>query len=85
MALEFSDERDEGDEVCYGSTWVVVMNEATRQAHATHLAAGKRMESPTGFRVWTDSFSNLIGVLRAKQEHWPCAYSVYWRSCWKFR
>ena len=66
VALEFSDERDEGDEVCYGSTWVVVMNEATQKAHAAHLAAGKRMESPAGFRVWTDGFSNLIGVLRAK-------------------
>ena len=66
VALEFSDERDDGDEVCYGSTWIVVMNEATRKARATHLAAGKPMESPAGFRIWTDSFSNLISVLRAK-------------------
>jgi len=66
VALEFSDERDDGDEVCYGSTWVVVMNEATQKSRAAHLIAGKPMESSAGFRVWTDSFSNLISVLRAK-------------------
>ncbi|MBI2689366.1 MAG: fused MFS/spermidine synthase [Acidobacteria bacterium] len=66
IALEFSDEREEADEVCYGSTWILVMNEATRKAHEGHLAAGKLMESPANFRIWTDSFSNLIGVLRAK-------------------
>jgi len=66
VALEFSDERDDGDEVCYGSTWVVVMNEATQKSRAAHLIAGKPMESPAGFRVWTDSFSNLVSVLRTK-------------------
>jgi len=66
VALEFSDERDDSDEVCYGSTWIVVMNEATRKEHAAHLVAGTAMVSPAGFRVWTDSFSNLIGVLRRK-------------------
>ena len=67
VALEFSDERDDTDEVCYGSTWIVAMNEATRKAHAAHLISGKPMEPPpAGFRVWTDSFSNLISVLRKK-------------------
>lgn len=66
VALEFADERDDSDEVCYASTWILVMNEATRKANAGRLGAGKAMETPAGFRVWTDSFSNLIGVLRTK-------------------
>jgi len=66
VALEFSDERDDSDEVCYGSTWILVMNDATRKAHQGQLVLGRAMETPAGFRVWTDSFSNLIGVLRRK-------------------
>jgi len=66
VALEFSDEREESDEVCYASTWVLVMNEATRAAHQEHLMAGAPMTAPEGFRIWTDGFSNLIGVLRKK-------------------
>ena len=66
LALEFSDERDDSDEVCYGSTWIVVMNESTRKAHEAHLAAGKTIKPPPGFRIWTDSFSNLMSVLRTK-------------------
>ncbi|HEU0121075.1 MAG TPA: fused MFS/spermidine synthase [Bryobacteraceae bacterium] len=65
-ALEFSDERDESDETCFGSTWILVMNEATKKSHAAQLMAGKTMESPAGFRIWTDGFSNLISVLRTK-------------------
>jgi hypothetical protein len=64
VALEFSDEREESDEVCYASTWILVMNEATRAAHQDHLMAGTPFNAPEGFRIWTDSFSNLIGVLR---------------------
>ena len=66
VALEFSDERDDSDEVCYGSTWIVVMSEATRKAQESHLKAGTDMKAPQGFRIWTDSFSNLISVLRTK-------------------
>jgi spermidine synthase len=66
VALEFSDERDDSDEVCYGSTWIVVTSEATRKAQESHLKAGTDMKAPDGFRIWTDSFSNLISVLRTK-------------------
>lgn len=66
IALEFSDDRPEGDEVCYSSTWVVILSEEARKAHAAHLAAGTEMKSTPRFRPWTDSYSNLISVLRKK-------------------
>jgi spermidine synthase len=66
IALEFSDERDDGDDVCYSSTWILVMNESTRKAQAGRLAAGLPIQSPVGFRTWTDGFSNLLRVLRTK-------------------
>jgi spermidine synthase len=64
VALEFSDDREDGDETCFSSTWILVMNEETRKARQGQLTAGKPMESPAGFRLWTDSFSNLLSVLR---------------------
>jgi len=64
VALEFSDDREESDETCFSSTWILVMNEETRKARQAHLAAGKPMQSPVGFRLWTDSFSNLLSVLK---------------------
>ncbi len=64
VALEFSDDREESDETCFSSTWILVMNEETRKARQAHLAAGKPMQSPAGFRLWTDSFSDLLSVLK---------------------
>jgi spermidine synthase len=66
MALEVSDEREESDEVCYGSTWILVMRGETKAARESALTAGTEIKVPENFRPWTDSFSNLIGVLRAK-------------------
>jgi len=65
-ALEFSDEREEGDEQCYGSTWILVMSQETRKAKEAFLRAGTEIKLPANFRTWTDGFSNLIGVLRKK-------------------
>jgi hypothetical protein len=66
LALEFSDERDEGDEACFGSTWILVMEKSAYGARANRLSAGQPMTTPKGFRLWTDNYSNLIGVLRTK-------------------
>jgi SAM-dependent methyltransferase len=63
-ALEFSDEREDGDDVCFSSTWILVLDEATRNGLGPRLSAGQTIATPPGFRTWTDSFSNLLRVLR---------------------
>ncbi len=66
VALDFSNDREEDDEVCFSSTWILVMNEQTRKSYEKQLVTGTTMKAPENFRVWTDSFSNLVGVLRTK-------------------
>lgn len=64
IALEVSDEREDNDETCFGSTWILVMDPATQKAHERQLIAAKPMKPADHFRPWTDSFSNLLSVLR---------------------
>lgn len=63
LALCFDFDAEEEDLLCFGSTWVLIVDAATRQALAGALDGGKVLESRPGFRLWTDDFSNLWGIL----------------------
>ncbi|NIC42707.1 fused MFS/spermidine synthase [Aquabacterium sp. A08] len=54
----------EGDLYCRSSTWVLLMTPAQAAQLPPVLAGGKPLTAPAGFRPWTDSFSNLLGILK---------------------
>jgi SAM-dependent methyltransferase len=64
QALVFDDERDDSDEVCFGSTWVLVYDAQYKDNLQRALAGGVVPEIPPNFRTWTDRFSNLARVIK---------------------
>jgi len=54
----------EGDLYCRSSTWVLLMTPEQAAQLPPVLAGGKPLTAPAGFRPWTDSFSNLLGILK---------------------
>ena len=63
-ALEFSDDRPDGDETCFGTTWVLLLTGPGFSAHASLGPKGKPMTERPGFRPWTDAFSNMWSILK---------------------
>jgi len=64
VALNYGLERDEGNPSCYSSDWVLVMTPARAAAMPLVMNDGEPLAPRPGFRPWTDSFSNLFGVLK---------------------
>ncbi|GAB3191225.1 spermidine synthase [Hydrogenophaga aquatica] len=52
------------DLYCRRSTWVLLMTPQQAGALPPALADGTRLVGPPGFRPWTDSFSNLLSILK---------------------
>jgi SAM-dependent methyltransferase len=63
VALLYEYYADEEDFLCFDCTWVLIMDRKTADAHPALEKAGKVLERRPGFRVWTDDFSNLFGIL----------------------
>jgi hypothetical protein len=63
-ALEFSDDRPDGDETCFGTTWVLLLTGPGFSAHASLGPKGQPMTERPGFRPWTDAFSNMWSILK---------------------
>jgi SAM-dependent methyltransferase len=63
VALLYEYSPDEGDFLCFDCTWVLIMDKKTADAHPSLEKAGEIMKPRPGFRVWTDDFSNLFGIL----------------------
>jgi predicted O-methyltransferase YrrM len=51
---------DEDDSLCFSCSWVLIMDRTTRPELQ---AQGKLLQPRPGFRIWTDDFSNLFGIL----------------------
>lgn len=64
QALVFDDERDESEEACFGSTWVLVYAPEYKANLERALSGGTAPEIPPNFRTWTDRFSNLARVIK---------------------
>jgi SAM-dependent methyltransferase len=57
-------ERAADASVCFSSSWALIMDRRTWEAHPT-LHSGARLLRPVRkFRIWTDDFSNMFGILR---------------------
>jgi len=64
VALVYDFNPDEDDVLCFSCSWVLIMDEATANAHPELRNAGKVLRPTPGFRPWTDDFSNLFGILK---------------------
>lgn len=57
-------EPDDSDAYCRHSVWVLFMDPATAARTPTPPDGGVRLQPRPGFKPWTDSFSNLLGILK---------------------
>jgi hypothetical protein len=63
-ALSYELEPADGDVYCRHSVWVLMMTPARAASLPASLRGGERLEPRPGFSPWTDSFSNLLGILK---------------------
>jgi hypothetical protein len=54
----------EDEFLCFGSSWVVLMSPAAAAAHPELTEDAEIMKPRAGFRMWTDDFSNMYGILK---------------------
>jgi len=52
------------DEVCFTSSWALIMDRRTWDAQPALHDNAKLLRKVPKFRTWTDDFSNLFGILR---------------------
>lgn len=64
VALLYTLEPDEQDAYCRSSDWVLFMTPAHAASLPLGLQGGEQLVPSPGFRPWTDSFSNLLGILK---------------------
>jgi SAM-dependent methyltransferase len=62
QALLFDFTPGDGDDLCLGSDWVLLLDRASRPPDS--LAAGVVLRPRPGFRMWTDDFSNMFTILK---------------------
>ncbi|WP_137894385.1 fused MFS/spermidine synthase [Ramlibacter sp. 2FC] len=64
VAMLYALEPDEQDAYCRSSDWVLFVSPERARALPEGLAGGEALVPRPGFRPWTDSFSNLLGILK---------------------
>jgi len=52
------------DILCFSCSWTLLMEPATAESYPQLRHQGKELAPRRGFRVWTDDFSNLFGILK---------------------
>ena len=73
VARDCSDDGDVGSDR-YGSEWVVIVRRAERLGKLLHDPDWEEIPSDEVVGIWTDDFSNILGVLtwwrRSKLGRW---------------
>ena len=64
IALFYSYEAYEEDTFCKNADWVLIAEPNVRETQPKLYAAGQVLEPYTGFRAWTDDFSNMLRILK---------------------
>ncbi len=64
IALYYSLSPDDDDILCYPSGWVVIADPGIRQSAPDLVKAGEILAPRQDFRMWTDDFSSLWGVMK---------------------
>jgi len=52
------------DILCFSCSWVLLMDRSTAAAHPELRAQAKVLRQEKPFRIWTDDFSNMFGILK---------------------
>jgi hypothetical protein len=64
VALAFGLQPNEKEEFCRRSLWVLLLTPERAANLPEELRTGKILTPPANFKAWTDSFSNLLGILK---------------------
>jgi len=64
VAIAFDLQSSQKDEFCRHSVWVLLMSPERASNLPEALKTGKILNPPANFTAWTDSFSNLLGILK---------------------
>jgi hypothetical protein len=64
VALAYEYNPGSGDAFCFDSTWVLMMDRSTLEAHPELKEGGQELKSGKPFRMWTDDFSNMYSILK---------------------
>jgi hypothetical protein len=64
VAYSYFFQGETGDEVCFTSSWALIMDRRTWDAQPTLHDDAKLLRQVRKFRTWTDDFSNMFGILR---------------------
>jgi hypothetical protein len=54
----------EDDIMCFSCSWTLIMDRATAAAHPELRNGAELLRQKRPFRVWTDDFSNMFGILK---------------------
>jgi hypothetical protein len=63
VARVYSFTPDDDDTRCFSCSWVLIMDPATDAAHPELHDDSDILSPQRGFRIWTDDYSNLFGIL----------------------
>ncbi|HTA71362.1 MAG TPA: fused MFS/spermidine synthase, partial [Bryobacteraceae bacterium] len=64
IALFYSYEASEEDSFCKNADWVLIAEPNVREKQPKLYGAGQVLKPYTGFRAWTDDFSNMFRILK---------------------
>jgi spermidine synthase len=64
LAIFYDFEPYEDDFLCFNASWILVTDPSIRQTDPDLVKAGQVLPPHPAFRVWTDDYSNMWGILR---------------------
>ena len=63
IAIYYRFAPDEDDSLCYTSSWIAIADPSIRQSATDLVKAGTVLTPRPGFRMWTDDYSSMWGIL----------------------
>jgi hypothetical protein len=63
-ALVYEFHPSDDDQYCFSCSWALMMDQSTADAHPSLKVNVKVLKPERPFRVWTDEFSNMFGILK---------------------
>ena len=64
VALVYHWTPTDDDTMCFSCSWVLLMDRSTASAHPELQTQAKVLRQEKPFRIWTDDFSNMFGILK---------------------
>jgi SAM-dependent methyltransferase len=64
VALLYAFNADEYDPLCLSADWVLMLDNSARGEYPSLFSSGTPLKEYSGFRPWTDDFSNMFRILK---------------------